>query len=169
MVPTPQHKVVVGKKLLIGCGGGFQQVSQQRYSPVRHWISTVHLALLDEAQQYGNIDELTTLARAPSQHIVPFFLFCVQLGLMRGSLFGFKIPYNCENPKTTQKERPYYVVSHLHGTEQQPTRNQPNPNHTKQFTTQANSTNSASSSVSSFLDTQGKCRDHLAFCFCLLL
>ena len=54
------------KKLLIGRGGGFQQESQQRYSPVSFWLTTVHVALTDEAQQYGNIDELTTLARLPA-------------------------------------------------------------------------------------------------------
>ena len=58
-----RNDVLREKKLLLGCGGGFQQESQQRYSPVRAWISLVHLALLDEAQQYGNIDELMTLAR----------------------------------------------------------------------------------------------------------
>ena len=61
-----RNDVLRQKKLLIGCGRGFQQESQQRYSPVRAWISTVHLALLDEAQQYGNIDELMTLARSPA-------------------------------------------------------------------------------------------------------
>ena len=65
-----RNDVLRGKKLLIGCGGGFQQESQQRYSPVRQWISTIHLALMDEAQQYGNIDELTTLARAPNHCLV---------------------------------------------------------------------------------------------------
>ena len=71
-----RNEVLGEKKLLIGCGGGFQQESQQRYSPVKAWLATVHLALLDEAQQYGNIDELMTLARtAPypfgSSHIGP--------------------------------------------------------------------------------------------------
>ena len=65
-----RNDVLRGKKLLIGCGGGFQQESQQRYSPVRAWISTVHLALLDEAQQYGNIDELMTLARTSANCLV---------------------------------------------------------------------------------------------------
>ena len=65
-----RNDVLRQKKLLIGCGGGFQQESQQRYSPVRAWISTVHLALLDEAQQYGNIDELMTLARSPAHCLV---------------------------------------------------------------------------------------------------
>ena len=63
----PSHKTVLDieqerrndvlgqKKLLVGCGGGFQQEAQQRYSPVRVWISSVHLTLLDEVM---------TLARA---------------------------------------------------------------------------------------------------------
>ena len=65
-----RNDVLREKKLLIGCGGGFQQESQQRYSPVRAWIATVHLALLDEAQQYGNIDELMTLARTAAHCLV---------------------------------------------------------------------------------------------------
>ena len=36
----------------------------------RAWIATVHLALLDEAQQYGNIDELMTLARTAANCLV---------------------------------------------------------------------------------------------------
>ena len=65
-----RNDVLGEKKLLIGCGGGFQQESQQRYSPVKAWIATVHLALLDEAQQYGNIDELMTLARTAANCLV---------------------------------------------------------------------------------------------------
>ena len=65
-----RNDVLGQKKLLIGCRGGFQQEAQQRYSPVRNWLSTVHLALLDEAQQYGNIDELTTLARTPAHCLI---------------------------------------------------------------------------------------------------
>ena len=65
-----RNDVLREKKLLIGCGGGLQQESQQRYSPVKAWIATVHLALLDEAQQYGNIDELMTLARTAANCLV---------------------------------------------------------------------------------------------------
>ena len=65
-----RNEVLGEKKLLIGCGGGFQQESQQRYSPVKAWLATVHLALLDEAQQYGNIDELMTLARTAGNCLV---------------------------------------------------------------------------------------------------
>ena len=62
-----RNDVLREKKLLLG---GFQQESQQRYSPVRAWIFLVHLALLDEAQQYGNIDELMTLARTSAHCVV---------------------------------------------------------------------------------------------------
>ena len=65
-----RNDVLAQKKLLIGCGGGFQQEAQQRYSPVSRWLATVHIALLDEAQQYGNLDELTTVARAPAQCLI---------------------------------------------------------------------------------------------------
>ena len=65
-----RNDVLREKKLLLG---GFQQESQQRYSPVRAWIFLVHPALLDEAQQYGNIDELMTLARTSAHFFFPPF------------------------------------------------------------------------------------------------
>ena len=65
-----RNDVLGQKKLLIRCGGGFQQEAQQRYSPVRGWLATVHMGLLDEAQQYGNIDELTSLARVPAHCLI---------------------------------------------------------------------------------------------------
>ncbi len=41
----------------IGCGGGFHQECSQPYSPVAKWMEEVDLALNDEGQQYGNLDE----------------------------------------------------------------------------------------------------------------
>ena len=41
-IAQAKRKDVLGeKKLLIGCGGGFQQESQQRYSPVKAWLMTL--------------------------------------------------------------------------------------------------------------------------------
>ena len=37
---------------------------------MKAWLATVHLALLDEAQQCGNIDELITLARTAANCLV---------------------------------------------------------------------------------------------------
>ena len=53
------------KSLLIGCGGGFLQECGQPYSPVSDWIKQVDLVLEDEGQQYGNMEEAATIARAP--------------------------------------------------------------------------------------------------------
>ena len=53
------------KRLLIGCGGGFQQECSQSYSPVARWITEVALTLTDESQQYGNIEETSVIARTP--------------------------------------------------------------------------------------------------------
>ena len=69
--PEKWNEILDQKKLLIGCRGGYQQESQQRYSPVAHWLTTVHVALMDDAQQYCNIDELTMLAGLPASCIVP--------------------------------------------------------------------------------------------------
>ena len=60
-----RHEVLKQKRLLIGCGGGFQQECSQSYSPVAMWIKEVSLTLTDENQQYGNIEETSVIARAP--------------------------------------------------------------------------------------------------------
>ena len=53
------------KSLLIGCGGGFLQECGQPYSPVSDWIKQVDVVLEDEGQQYGNMEEASTIARTP--------------------------------------------------------------------------------------------------------
>ena len=60
-----RHDVLKQKRLLIGCGGGFQQECSQSYSPVARWIKEVALTLTDESQQYGNIEETSVIARTP--------------------------------------------------------------------------------------------------------
>ena len=60
-----RHEVLRQKRLLIGCGGGFQQECSQSYSPVARWITEVALTLTDESQQYGNIEETSVIARTP--------------------------------------------------------------------------------------------------------
>ena len=60
-----RHEVLRQKKLLIGCGGGFQQECSQSYSPAARWITEVALTLTDESQQYGNIEETSVIARTP--------------------------------------------------------------------------------------------------------
>ena len=60
-----RQEVLRHKRLLIGCGGGFQQESSQSYSPVATWIKEVALTLTDESQQYGNIEETSVIARTP--------------------------------------------------------------------------------------------------------
>ena len=60
-----RHDVLRQKKLLIGCGGGFQQECSQSYSLVARWITEVALTLTDESQQYGNIEETSVIARTP--------------------------------------------------------------------------------------------------------
>ena len=58
-----RHEVLKQKRLLIGCGGGFQQECSQSYSPVSQWIIEVALTLTDESQQFGNIEETSVIAR----------------------------------------------------------------------------------------------------------
>lgn len=60
-----RNHVVREKRVIIGCGGGFRHETSQKYSPMVEWIATVHLCLHDEAQQFGNLDEVAALARLP--------------------------------------------------------------------------------------------------------
>ena len=58
------------KQVIIGCGGGFHQECTQPYSPVARWMADVDVALNDEGQQYGNLDEASAIARIPRKGIV---------------------------------------------------------------------------------------------------
>ena len=59
-----RNQVLRDKRVIIG-GGGFRHETSQKYSPMLDWIATVHLCLHDEAQQFGNLDEVAALARLP--------------------------------------------------------------------------------------------------------
>ena len=58
------------KRVLVGCGGGFHQECQQPYSPVASWMEDADVALNDEGQQYGNLDEASAIARVPRKCLV---------------------------------------------------------------------------------------------------
>ena len=68
--PAFRNDVLRSKKVLIGCGGGFHQECSQPYSPVAKWIEDTDVALNDEGQQYGNLDEASAVARTPRKCIV---------------------------------------------------------------------------------------------------
>ena len=70
-IPTARrHDVLRTKQVIIGCGGGFRHECASKYSPVAQWMSEVDLALQDESQQYGNLDETAAIARLPRNCIV---------------------------------------------------------------------------------------------------
>ena len=56
--------------MIIGCGGGLHQECSQPYSPVARWMADVDVALNDEGQQYGNLDESSAIARVPRKGLV---------------------------------------------------------------------------------------------------
>ena len=58
------------KQVIIGCGGGFHQECTQPYSPVARWMLEVDIALNDEGQQCGNLDEASAIARVPRKGLV---------------------------------------------------------------------------------------------------
>ena len=70
MPPAFRNDVLRSKKVLIGCGGGYHQECSQPYSPVAKWIEEVDVALNDEGQQYGNLDEASAIARTPRKCII---------------------------------------------------------------------------------------------------
>ena len=55
--------------MIIGCGGGFRHETAQKYSPILEWMAKIQLCLHDEAQQFGNLDEVAALARLPASCI----------------------------------------------------------------------------------------------------
>ena len=70
-VPTAhRHDVLRTKQVIIGCGGGFRHECASKYSPVAQWMCEVDLALQDESQQYGNLDETAAIARLPRNCLV---------------------------------------------------------------------------------------------------
>ena len=60
-----RNQVLRGKQVIIGCGGGFRHETSQKYSPILEWMARAQLCLHDEAQQFGNLDEVAALARLP--------------------------------------------------------------------------------------------------------
>ena len=69
-IPTFRNDVLRSKRVLVGCGGGFHQECQQPYSAVASWMDDTDVALNDEGQQYGNLDEASATARAPRKCLV---------------------------------------------------------------------------------------------------
>ena len=65
-----RHDVLRAKQVIIGCGGGFRHECASKYSPIAQWMSEVDLALQDESQQYGNLDETAAIARLPRNCLV---------------------------------------------------------------------------------------------------
>ena len=65
-----RNDVLRNKRVIVGCGGGFHQECQQPYSPVASWMEDTDVALNDEGQQYGNLDEASAIARAPRKCLV---------------------------------------------------------------------------------------------------
>ena len=70
VLPGFRNDVLRSKQVIIGCGGGFHQECTQPYSPVARWMSDVDVALNDEGQQYGNLDESSAIARVPRKGLV---------------------------------------------------------------------------------------------------
>ena len=70
ILPGSRNTVLRTKQVIIGCGGGFHQECTQPYSPVARWMSAVDIALNDEGQQYGNLDEASAIARVPRKGLV---------------------------------------------------------------------------------------------------
>ena len=68
--PAFRNDVLRSKRVIVGCGGGFHQECQQPYSPVASWMEEADVALNDEGQQYGNLNEASAIARVPRKCLV---------------------------------------------------------------------------------------------------
>ena len=60
-----RNQVLRGKQVIIGCEGRFRHETAQKYSSILEWMAKTQLCLHDEAQQFGNLDEVAALARLP--------------------------------------------------------------------------------------------------------
>ena len=65
-----RHDVIRAKRVIIGCGGGFRHECACKYGPMQEWMTEVDLALQDESQQFGNLDEASAIARMPRKCLV---------------------------------------------------------------------------------------------------
>ena len=85
VLPGFRNTVLRTKQVIIGCGGGFHQECTQPYSPVARWMAEVDVALNDEGQQYGNLDESSAISRVPRKGLVVWG-DCARV--MKPELFG---------------------------------------------------------------------------------
>ena len=53
--PGFRNDVLRGKRVIIGCGGGFHQECSQPYSPVARWMKEVDMALNDEGRDCARV------------------------------------------------------------------------------------------------------------------
>ena len=67
--PAFRNDALRSKQVIIGCGGGFHQECQQPYSPVATWMEDADVALNDEGQQYGNLDEASAVHGAHTAQV----------------------------------------------------------------------------------------------------
>ena len=70
ILSASRHDVIRSKRVIIGCGGGFRHECACKYGPMQEWMSEVDLALQDESQQFGNLDEASAIARMPRKCLV---------------------------------------------------------------------------------------------------
>ena len=65
-----RHDVIRSKRVIIGCGGGFRHECACKYGPMQEWMAEVDVALQDESQQFGNLDEASAIARMPRKCLI---------------------------------------------------------------------------------------------------
>lgn len=71
-IPPTARGDAVKKSVLIPTGGTFSSDWRYQYSPIKSWRRTIHIAFVEEAQQFGGVDEVVVVAEMFHDCLVVF-------------------------------------------------------------------------------------------------
>ena len=70
--PSLRNKQILGKRALIATGGLLASELRCRWSKVREWTEGLTVTFVEEAQQYGGVNEVVVVSRLMAQSLVVF-------------------------------------------------------------------------------------------------
>ena len=70
--PSLRNKLILGKRALIATGGLLASELRGRWSKIREWTEGLTVTFVEEAQQYGGVNEVVVVSRLMAQSLVVF-------------------------------------------------------------------------------------------------
>ena len=70
--PSLRNKQILGKRALIATGGLLASELRCRWSKIREWTEGLTVTFVEEAQQYGGVNEVVVVSRLMAQSLVVF-------------------------------------------------------------------------------------------------